>query len=525
MKLRVAHEMIRSVINVEGLEPATKMQFENGKIYLVAGSSIAAPKIKAESPFVETAGDFMGVSKLEINSKKEMQVLGGTVKTALGPSEASLRAGDGAMTIDGPFNYLKDIIKDKDAPKTLTFSGKIIDQNAPVKSKSSLTYAADTILLSADTNVLNSNITFNGPVIIDGDNVKITSGLSFGDIKFNSTLDADHPSRNLTISNGSQSGTVTFKEPIGSKGPFSQLTVETGKAIFSNIGDRNRPGADKLIVKSPNVEFIGSVAHAKEQTWAAPNLYVKSGQQTTFISREKPLIFSSITHISLSPQTNIFFETHGGGFEFAKLSGDNQQAVSVNTRDGGDSKIGELSGKLGPLRVQSRNIYMTGKVDVGPIFMEAHENIGYAAHSLNDYRPELLSEGEVTLNAKHGMVGTKEFPILVKSKGKLYLGAKSYAHVEGYFAHGFPYVYKNNPPPRIVYQGNETQYVFNEEIFMEEEEIMSLTPDLYHIIPYGFVDPTHFSFRRAAIYFTRGDTKIGDSTDEASGAELVQAEE
>ena len=34
LKLRVADEMIRSVVNVDGIEPATKMQFENGKIYL-----------------------------------------------------------------------------------------------------------------------------------------------------------------------------------------------------------------------------------------------------------------------------------------------------------------------------------------------------------------------------------------------------------------------------------------------------------------------------------------------------------
>ena len=227
------------------------------------------------------------------------------------------------MTIDGPLSYAKDLLKDKEAPKNLSLSAKIIDQNAPVKSTSPITYSANTILLSADINAPNSHVTFNGPVIIDGDNVKITSGRSIGDIKFNSTLDADNSSRNLTIFNGSESGTVTFKEPIGAKGPFSQLSVETGKAIFSNIGDRNRPGAEKLVVKAPNVEFIGSVANAKEQTWAVPDLYVKSGQHTSFIAREKPLIFSSVTHIFLSPQTDVFFETHGGGFEFAKLSADN----------------------------------------------------------------------------------------------------------------------------------------------------------------------------------------------------------
>jgi len=517
LRLRVADEMIRQVVNVDGLEPATQMQFENGKVYLVAKSSIAAPVIKAEGPILETAGDFSGVSTLELSAKKEMQVGGGTIKSKLGPAEATLKVGQGVLTIDAPLTYAKDLIKDKEAPKSLILSAKIIEQNGPVKSHSPMTYSADMIFLSADTNAPNSNITFNGPVIIDGDHVKITSGRIIGDIRFNSTLDADKPSRNLTIFNGSQSAAVVFKEPVGSKGPFSTVTIETGKAVSSNMGDRNRPVAEKLTLKSQSADLLGSVYHAKEQVWEVPHLSVKSGQSTTFIAHDKPLIFAPMTHVFLSPQTHVVFETSGGHFEMAKLTGDALQAVSVATLHG-DSTIGELSGNLGPLHVQSRNIYSAGKIDVGTIFMEAHEDIGYAADSHGKtFQYELISDGEVTLNARRGMVGSKEFPMLVKSKGKLFLGAKSYAHVDGYFAHGFPYVYKKNPPPRTVYQGNETQYVFNEEIFMEEEEIQSLTPDLTHLFPYGFVDGTHFTFRRAAIYFTQGDKsdkKITNASDD-----------
>ncbi len=525
VKLRVADDVIRSVINFDGLEPANKMQFENGKIYLVAGSYIAAPKIKVKGPLVETAGDFTGVSKLEINAKKELQVLGGTVKTALGPSDVSLRAGQGVMTIDGPFHHLKDIIKDKDTPKTLTFSGKIIDQNAPVTSKSSLTYSADTILLSADTHAPQSNITFNGPVIIDGDKVEIKSGSSYGEIKFNSTLDADHPSRSLKISNGKGAGTVTFKEAVGSKGSFSQLSIETGKLVLSNIGDKNRQGADKLFIKASNVEFLGTVAHAKEQhwgekSWGNTNLYLKSGQHTTFMTREKPLMFAATTHLVLSPQTNIVFETLGGDFEFSKLSGDHHQFVTINTGHG-QATIGEFDGNLGSLHVQSRGIHVGGKIDVGSIFMEAHENICYATDS---YQPELHSQGEVTLNAKRGMVGTEKAPILVQSKGKLFLGAESYAYVRGSCKHDYPFVYPKNPPPWMIYNDIKIPYVFNEEIFMEEETLMSLTPDLLHLIPYGFVDASHFAFRRGAIYFTQSGMKISDSTDSES-SELAQAEE
>ena len=77
----------------------------------------------------------------------------------------------------------------------------------------------------------------------------------------------------------------------------------------------------------------------------------------------------------------------------------------------------------------------------------------------------------------------------------------------------------------MIYNDIKIPYVFNKEIFMEEETLMSLTPDLLHLIPYGFVDASHFAFRRGAIYFTQSGTKVSDSADEASGAELAQAEE
>ena len=522
LNLRVADQMIRSVVNVDGIEPANKMQFENGKIYLVAGSSIAAPKIKVEGPLVETAGDFVGSQKIEITGDRGLNWQGGLINGKLNSTDSILSAPQGLLEINAPIGKNKD---NKVTIKTLTLNGKIVDQNALIKTAGAISVSGDMILISGDTHALNSNITYNGPVVIDGDNVKIASGLSKGDIKFNSTVDADHPSRNLTISNGSQAGTVTFKEAIGSKGPFSQLDIETGKLALFNIGDKNRPGAEKLLIKASNVEFLGTIAHAKEQNWDAGNFHLESGQHTTFITREKPMMFTPTTHLVLSPQTNVVFETHGGDFELSKLSGDNHQFVTINTGSG-EAKIGEFDGTLGPLHVQSRSIHPGGKINVGSIFMEAQENICYAPDSQGKIFPrELHSREDVILNARRGMVGTKALPILVQSEGKLFLGAKSYAYVEGSFKHGFPYVYQKNPPPWTIYNGTEIQYVFNGEIFKEEETLMSLTPDLAHLFPYGFVDAKHFTFRRAGIYFTQDEMKISDSTDEASGIELAQVEE
>jgi filamentous hemagglutinin family protein len=531
LKLRVVDQTIRSVVNIEGMEPASSMKFENGKIFLVAQSSIAAPTIKVEGPLVETAGDFAKVAHLEINTEKEMLVLGGNVKSSLGSAEVSLTVLKGMLTFAGPFNYTREILKDKDALKTLRFGATIIDQNAAVKGMGHIMYSAEKILLSANTSAPNDHITFNGPVTIDGDKVKISSGLSKGDIKFNSSLEADHPSRSLTISNGA--GTVSFKEPIGVKGAFSELSIDTGKLYLPNIGDRNRRGAKKLTVKAGEVEFIGTIAHAKKQLWTVPHLHLSSGQPTIFISRNKPLVFASPTHIFLNPGTDVVFETYGGKLELSKLSGDHHQTITINTGLG-EAKTGELvggiHGKLGKLHVEGRDIHITGKIDVGGIFMEAQENISYSIDSERKiFSYEVCSHEDITLNARRGNVGLKDLPldlpILVNSEGKLYLGAKSYAYVKGSFKHGYPYVYQKNPPPWMIYNGIETQYVFNKEIFMEEEIILSLIPDLFHAIPQGFVDVKSFTFRRAPIYCAEYDKKISDSTEETPVTELSQAEE
>ncbi|HUD00796.1 MAG TPA: filamentous hemagglutinin N-terminal domain-containing protein [Rhabdochlamydiaceae bacterium] len=509
LKLRVADAMIKNVVNVNGLVEASSLKNENGKILLVAGSSIAAPKVKVEGPLVQTAGDFIGVTKLEINPEKEMKVLGGSVKPGPGPTEVSFSVPEGMITLDGPFTYLKDPKepkekdpKDKDPPKSLNLHAKIIDQNSLIKATGPVTLKADTILLSGNTNAPNTSIKLIGTVIVDGDNVEIKNGYSKGYTLIDGTLDADQSNRSLRISNGKESGIVDVTGPIGSKGPLLELSIETGKLSLHNVGDKNHPGAESLNIKAQTVELLGTFVHAKEQTWEAPIVQLKSGQPTTFITDGASMVFIADSKVALDPQTNVVFETRGGIFELPKLSGEHQQSVTINTGHG-DAKIGEFSVKLGSLHVQSQNIQLNGKIEVGSAFMEAQEHICYAVISQVETIPrELLSAGDVTLNAKHGMIGTRELPILVTAKGKIYAGSKSFAYLKGSCADDFPSVYPKNPAPRIVFNDFEIQYLFNEEIFKEEEAtMMTLTADLNHVIPHGFVDTKDFSSRRAPIYY------------------------
>ena len=536
LDLRVASEMIKNVVNVNGVDPATSMKVENGKIYLVAESSITAPTTKIEGPLVQTAGDFNNSKKVEITGDKGVQWDGGFInatpikvksgtKDKVGSTDVSLNAPNGTIGIDALLGKNKE---DQVTLKQLTLNGKIIDQNALIKSTSSITYSGGMIFLSGDTHALNSNITYNGSVIIDGPHVNIASGRATGDIIFNDTLDADQPGRTLTIFNGAKSGTVSFNKPISSKGPPLELSIETSKLFLSNIGDKQRIGAEKISIKATNVDFFGTVINAREQMWDVPSLHLKSGQPTIFITHNNDLVFTPSTHMFLTPQTSVAFETHGGYLELSKLSGDHLQSITINTgyADSKIGEIGELECKLGPIHVQSRNIYINGKIVVGSIFMEAQEDICYAKVPHGEIIPrELLSRGEVTLNSKRGTVGTKEFPLIVKSDDKFHLGSKSRAYLNGFCKDDFPYNYPKNPPPFIVFNGNETQFVFNREIFNEEDELLSLAPDLFHGAPLGFVGGKNFTFRRAPIYYAERDLIIGVSDEENSTGELSQAEE
>lgn len=499
LKLNVADALIKSVVNANGITEATGMQVENGKVYLVAGSSITAPHIKIQAPLVQTAGDFKGAQKLEITANKELKWQGGYIDGKLGSTDVVLEVSNGLLAIEAPFGKSRE---DKVTVKTLTLQGQTIDQKGPIKTAGAIIYAADSILLGSDTHALNSSIMYKGPVTIAANEVKIASGRSKGDITFLDSLNADHPGRTLTIFNGNQSGSVSFKGAVGSKGPFN-LSVETGKLSLSNLGDKDRAGIGKLQIKATHVDFFGSMVHANEQSWDSPDIHLQGGQLTTFITHGQPLSFTPASQVQLSPQTGVVFETHGGSFELSKLSGDHQQSLTVSTGHG-ESTIGECGGKLGHLQAQSRNIHISGKIDAGSIFMEAQEHINYATDPQGKtFQRELLAEGEVTLNAQRGMVGTEEFPIYVKSQGKLFVGSKSFVYVKGFCEGGYPVVYKKNPPPRTIFNGNETQFVVNEELFMaEEQELMSLAPDLSHIAPHGFIDSYSFIFRRAPIYYT-----------------------
>lgn len=506
IKLSTAQDLIRSVVNVNGLVEATGIRAENGKVFLVAGGSNQAKNFTAEGPLIESKADFTVGGKITMTAEKEFKWSGGSLiariegKNKLIPTDLFLSAPN--LTLDAAIGAPAKA-GDKVALKNVTLNGKTIDQNALIRATGAITYNGERVFLGGDIQTVNSNITFNGHVTVDND-ISIKTGQTRGDVIFNGTLDADKPGRSLSINNGKNDGSVAIKGPIGSSSPLN-LKIETGKLSIPNIGDKHKAGVGRLEIKVQNenepVVFSGTMIHAREQNWDVPTINLTSGQPTTFITDGQPLVFSLSTKMNLEPHTTLFFDTQGGHLEMAPIFGDHQQAIQIHTGNG-HTKMGSLSGKLGPLRVQSRNIQLNGKIEVAGAFMEAQDHICYAIDSQGkSFHTDILSEGDVTLNAKHGMVGTKEMPIQIQAKGKLYVGSKAFAYVKGDCQNGFPSVYEKNPPPRIVFNDNEIQYLLDSDIFTEEVELISLTPDLAPMIPHGFVDIKTITPRPGRIYY------------------------
>lgn len=532
IKLSAAQELIKSVVNVNGLIEATAVRIENGKVFLVAGSSQTAKSFKVEAPLIETAADFKVGGKIEMTAEKELKWSGGSFtpvfetvdKKKIHLTELSLNVSNGPLIVDASIDGSKNGLK------KLILNGKTIDQNSIVKCSGPIIYTSDKNFLGGDIYALNSDITFNGPVIIDND-ISIKSGQTYGSINFNSTLDADSPSRTLTINAGQGKVPVSIKGPIGSTGPLN-LKIEAGKISLPNIGDKNRAGIGLLEIKAKNVnesvDFSGTIVHTNQQNWDVENINLKSGQPTTFITDGHPMIFTSDNSknkMNLESSTALFFETRGGNIDLPSLFGDHQQSITINAGHG-DAKIGALSGNLGHLHVQSRNIQFDGRIEVGSAFMEAQDHICYAKASKGEsFQHHIVSKGDITLNAKRGMVGTQEMPIYIKAEGKIYAGSKSFAYLKGDCRDGFPSVYKNNPPPRTVFNDFEVPYVIDDNIFTEEVTLISLTPDLFHAIPNGFVNVKAITPHHNSIYYQAGEKSLLTSSAEQETPDTESANE
>jgi filamentous hemagglutinin family protein len=428
--------------------------------------------------------------------------------TVKGNISLSLQAPKGKIILD---SHLGGIAKGEDRFKTVNLNGKVIDQNSSVNSTGPIVYAAERIYLGGDVNTNNNDITFNGPVTIDhSEAITITNtGYRNGNILFESTLDADRPSRALVVKNERTNGAVFFKGDIGTTSPLGDLKVVTSKVMFKNIGTGKTYGVAKhLDVKATqNADLAGLHYSAGQETWVSPSINLENEGHVTFTSNGLPLIFANSqqdriqTHLKLKASSGVSLHTQGGLLEFTQIEGDRLQPITIDTGRG-RATFGTIEGSLGHLQAKGQEILLNGKIEVGSAFVEVEREIQYKLPEGNTpfFKTSIMTKGPLTINAKDGFIGKAENPIRVETKGRLEAGAQSFAYLEGTSDDGECHFYVPNPPPRLFFNGNEYRTIPMQE-FAEEEQLMSLAPDLSHKIPRGFIDGSTLKPRRAPIYY------------------------
>lgn len=535
---RVAQHLITSVVNANGLIEATKMEKVNGVVRLVAQGMIDTDTLAVEGRTIEKAIDLKIKQKADFVADKELRWEGGAygslykdnkgvVKAAVTNTQLSLQVRDGKLVIDGCLGEENVSPYDK-----LIFSAKTIDQNAYVRGRRGVVYNADLINLS-ETAHSNADITFNGPVVVKKNNIAIRGGDGLGTVKFNSTLDSAHPGISLRISGATESGVIQSNHPIGSKGQFDTLTLSAGKLNLHNIGGQS-PGAKHLDIQAHNSkkdmesELLGSIYRAGDHNWKCAVVFLRSSKPVSFISDNGPMTFEHNTKLHLNPESKVHFDVHGGEFELPQLGGNNSSAI-VNARKANMiiHEISECS-----LKAICHKAEFKGEIKATTLSIDTEENI---LNSKLVDPSSIHTKGELILNSKNGGIGEATSRLRIHAEGKLWVGAKECAFFEGHCLHELAYDIEGNKSFRthllitepdgskrdLVYSRETLQKIIANEV-KKNSKPESISSDLEHLIPHGFVDEAAFVPQRAPLFYLQGIPKLIGSKEEDSESEKVE---
>lgn len=454
--------------------------------------------LKVSGDISTTKGNLVFTGPVSINSSRLEFSAGGDILFSGpldGTGELTLKAHEGIVRFDGPVGLQKPF-------SSLKVYAQCIDQNSSVKITGPILYSGKTNL-GGKISTTHNSIHFSGPVVRDNtDLVMIGSGSGPGDIIFAETLDADMPSREITIFSGQ--GYVQFKGSIGSKGPLHKVSINSETVFLKDILLKSKPGVPSTIHISANqnVYLQGKIYQVGAQNWTAGEKFILDHVDTAhFISDgpepEKRHIDFAQAGIELKNGANFVAQTHGGLFSFYSITGENSGNVSIDT-ERGQVVLGSLE-KIGDLTVKGYEIRLGREIHAANIHLEAEEGI------LNRFlEPQpISSSGDIFLKAKNGAVGTFGSPIWIKSMGKAYVGAKTVANLVGFSSDGLLHTTPSNRPITMIF--NDFEYidfsVEEEEFLLEEEQALTITPDLFTGIGNDYVSQSAIQPRKALLYW------------------------
>jgi filamentous hemagglutinin family protein len=376
----------------------------------------------------------------------------------------------------------------------ITCAAKTVEQGAPVVAAGPVHYTADRILLGDDITT-NSAITLNGPVMLfNKDRITLTAHrYGKGDITLTSTVDADRPTRALTLNN--PRSVARIGGAIGKQGLLGGLAVSSEKVILGDSAEID----GRLQITANQVECQGALYRAGEQGWTTGKIRLTQEGPVEFKTAGGPLNFASRAKLAPESSTSLTFTTQGGRLDLAPIESDHPQPVTISTGKG-DAHLQEIGPHVTALRVEGENIFLSGQLEAGQIFMEAGHSIGYAKGD-TVIPTALKSKGAVTLNAKQGTVGSADRPVWVKAQGKLRVGAKTTAYVRGVCLDQYAYPYEANPPPSIMFNNYEYKAFFFDDQLGDDDLLKTLAPSLARSGSTVFMEGGALSPRKASMYY------------------------
>ncbi|MBE9143178.1 CHAT domain-containing protein [Planktothrix mougeotii] len=236
------------------------------------------------------------------------------------------------------------------------------ESNLGTSQAGTLTLAGNSITLTnnIDTSATigsGNNITFNSPVILDGDTVTLTTSgtAGSGNVTFNNTVDSNTPGNsNLTIQAGT--GTVSVNETIGGTNTLNGLTV--------NSGDMNSNAAITVEAGGVNLNSSGSV------NLTAPITTSQTG--TININAENNITTTDLTtqgqDINLNSNTGTIDSSLGTLNTSSTNSDGGDINMTTSTDAPGRVSLGEINTSTqtnqgGTLNVSGETIALTGNIN------------------------------------------------------------------------------------------------------------------------------------------------------------------
>lgn len=473
-----------------------------GSIHLTATGSVVVTH-----NLIAHTGDFIADAPLSFEAPEiSVRALRGkTMKFTQpvnGNTKLTLHAPEGEIMLQGKMGEGRRF-------QQLNLVSQTISQYEPVISTGAVHYAAGRIFLGNDI-MTDGAIILDGPVTLFHNEAMhlIGNRVYNSPVLLTSTLNSDSPTRALYIHNPRSLTQIkgAVGTPNGNMGALGELSIISGNVVFyDNVGGAAPGVIHRLKVNGVNIECKGATYHAGEQLWAAtgePGIRLTNEGAVEFKTTGLPLLFAPGTHIELDKAKALVVSTQGGRLDLGPIASYLHKPITINT-GAGEVHLDRIGDKVSALHVEGREVLLSGYIKADQIFIEADTHIEYdSTQGHKIIRTNIDSAGTITLNSKKGSVGTLEHPLKMDATGKLQIGAKTIAYLEGHCEGQYPYGYTGNPAPRILFNGYEYRnYPSDYDSTAEAGLLKTLTPALSQSVSTSFMDGSVAKPRKAPIYY------------------------